>query len=196
MGAEIQASVDRGPAELVRLRVGHRLAVADWLLSALSESSRRRAIEEWERHGLAVLPLGTLFSAVRLPGSLVLAVCGESMPSEEADQFLDEALDGGPVICDPRGHRYYALVPASMPRTWHQAAEEWRTREVDCLGRWVYLGVPRPDVDQPDAASASYWSVPLASAATLCRPLTVARLIAAGWQALGKAADAGMEDGS
>ncbi|MFF9604894.1 hypothetical protein ACF1GY_21830 [Streptomyces sp. NPDC014684] len=114
------------------------------------------------------------------------------MPSVEADQFLDEALDGGPVICDPRGHRYYALVPASMPRTWHQAAEEWRTREVDCLGRCVYLGVPRPDVDRPGAVSASYWSVPLASAATLCRPLTVARLIAAGWQALG---DAGVEDG-
>ncbi|MEU6552839.1 hypothetical protein ABZ915_21520 [Streptomyces sp. NPDC046915] len=117
------------------------------------------------------------------------------MLSREVDQFLGEALDGGPVICDPHGHRYYALVPASMPRTWHQAAEEWRTREVDCLGRCVYLGVPRLDVEEPDAAAASYWSVPLASAATLCAPLTVARLIAAGWHELNKAADADVEDG-
>jgi hypothetical protein len=116
--------VDGGPGELVHARTDHRLAVEHWLLSALPESSRRRAIEDWERYKLAVLPLGTLFSAVRLPGSLVLAVSGGTMLSGEADQFLSEALDGGPVICDPRGHRYYALVPAGMPRTWRQAAEE------------------------------------------------------------------------
>ncbi|MGW1982958.1 hypothetical protein ACWCPJ_10905 [Streptomyces collinus] len=166
-----------------------------WLLSALPESSRRRAIKDWERYKLAVLPLGTLFSAVRLPGRLVLALSGGTTLSGEADQFLSEALDGGPVICDPRGSRYYALVPAGMPRNWHQAAEEWRAQEVDCLGRCAYVGVPRVDVEQPDAAAASYWSVPMAPAAKLCAPLTVARLIAAGWHELKKWSDADVEDG-
>ncbi|MER6139177.1 hypothetical protein ABT174_03825 [Streptomyces sparsogenes] len=186
--------VDGGAGALVHSRADPRLAVEHWLLSALPQSSRRRAIEDWERYKLAVLPLGTLFSAVRLPGRLVLALSGGTMLSGEADQFLSEALGGGPVICDPRGHRYYALVPAGMPRTWHQAAEEWRTQEVDCLGRCAYLGVPRADVEQPDVAAASYWSVPMAPAARLCAPLTVARLIAAGCHELNKWADADSKD--
>jgi hypothetical protein len=125
-----------------------------------------------------MLPLGGLFSAVRIPECLLAAV---SACSEAAclDDFLAEAL-GGPVICDPRFSRYYALVPAGMPATLHQMAEAWRALDVDCLGRGSYLGVPRLDAVNREHALASYWSVPMDSAAVLCTPLAVARLIAAG----------------
>jgi hypothetical protein len=141
---------------------------------------------EWQDNGVALLPLGTLFSAARLPMRLVLAVAGErEAPSEGVDAFLADALDNGPVICDPRGHRYYALVPGSMPATWHQAVDDWQALDVDVLGRATYLGVPKVDAVTFDPQRySSYWSVPMSSMATLCAPLTVARLIAAGRHAL------------
>ncbi|MEV5884423.1 hypothetical protein AB0L74_17100 [Streptomyces sp. NPDC052020] len=130
---------------------------------------------------MALLPLGTLFSAVRIPGRLVQAVIA-SADAEEIDDFLDEFLDGGPVICDPRGPRYYALVPASVPTTWRQAADDWRrSADVECLGRGSYLGVPRAHAtDFRPQTLESYWSVAMASPGLLCPPLTVARLIAVG----------------
>ncbi|MGW4023815.1 hypothetical protein [Streptomyces sp. NPDC005009] len=162
----------------MHLAADRRLAVEHWLLSAHSCPSRAR--EEWQEHGIALLPLGTLFSAVRIPGRLVSAAA-ETADPQETDAFLDEVLDGGPVICDAYGLRYYALVPSSVPVTWRAAAEDWRAQDVDCLGRGTYLGVPRLDVvDQPAYGSGSYWAVPMPSAAALCAPLSVARLIAAG----------------
>ncbi|MFF0110971.1 hypothetical protein [Streptomyces hirsutus] len=155
-----------------------RLATEDWLLSAHPSPGRARA--EWQEQGLTLLPLGALFSAVRIPGRLVNAVAETADPGE-VDAFLDEALRGGPVICDPHGPRYYALVPAGMPRTWRAAVDGWHTQDVDCLGRGTYLGVPRLDlVDFPERGAASYWSVPMPPSTTLCPPLSVARLIAAG----------------
>jgi hypothetical protein len=68
-----------------------------------------------------------------------------------------------------------------MPTTWRQAADDWRVLDVDVLGRGTYLGVPRVNAVELDPRThASYWSVPMSSAAMLCGPLTVARLIAAG----------------
>jgi hypothetical protein len=68
-----------------------------------------------------------------------------------------------------------------MPVTWRQAADDWRPLDVEVLGRDTYLGVPRVDVVESDVrTTASYWSVPMSSAAMLCQPLNVARLIAAG----------------
>jgi hypothetical protein len=155
-----------------------RLAAEEWLLSGHSAPGLARA--EWRACGLVLLPLGTLFSAVRIPGRVVQAVAASTDPLD-VDQVLDEALDGGPVVCDVHGPRYYALVPASVPRTWRAAADEWRVDGVECLGRGTYLGVPRPDaVDFPVRGLSSYWSVPMTTAARLCRPLSVARLIAAG----------------
>ncbi|MFD5238036.1 hypothetical protein [Streptomyces tendae] len=171
--------VESAPGVLVHPAGDRRLAAEHWLLSTVRDPSGAR--REWRQHGIALLPLGTLFSAVRLPQRLVVAVTGGAGPSDEVDAFLDEALGGGPVICDPRGHRYYALVPASMPTTWHQAADDWRVMEVDCLGRDTFLGVPRVDLVTFDQHTfAPYWSVPMPSMATLCAPLAVARLIAAG----------------
>ncbi|WP_254876261.1 hypothetical protein [Streptomyces sp. CAI-85] len=139
------------------------------------------ARKQWRELGAAMLPLGGLISAVRIPARLVHAVAGTAVPAD-VDEFLEHALDGGPVVCVLHGGpRYYALVPGSMPRTWHDAAEEWRAVEVDCLGRDALLGVPPVTrVDHDPATWASYWSVPMASAGELCAPLSVARLVAAG----------------
>ncbi|MFE6408540.1 hypothetical protein ACFVOR_16575 [Streptomyces sp. NPDC057837] len=169
---------------LVHPTADRRLAAGHWLLSTLPAPQRELARREWQSHEVAMLPLGGLFSAVRLPARLVAAVA-ERMEMAALDAFLAQALDGGPVICDPHFARYYALVPASMPRTWHQAADDWRTRDIDCLGRGTYLGVPRPDVVHSVHGRASYWAVPMDSPASLCSPLEVARLIAAGWRTLG-----------
>ncbi|MEU0739736.1 hypothetical protein [Streptomyces sp. NPDC006134] len=156
-----------------------RPAAEHWLSSA--HPAPRRARAEWADHGVALLPLGTLFSAVRIPGRLVQAVAATT-EAEEIDDFLDEFLGGGPVICDPRGPRYYALVPASVPTTWRQAVDDWRrAADADCLGRGTWLGVPRVGATEFDSrALAGYWAVAVSSPGLLCPPLTVARLIAAG----------------
>lgn len=185
--------VESGPGVLVHTRADRELATAHWLLSAHPVPVRAR--QEWNDNKVALLPLGTLCSAVRLPARLVHAVacCGDPA---EVDAFLDDVLEGGPVICDPRGLRYYALVPGSMPTTWCDAAEEWRSLGVECLGRGTYLGVPRVDlVDFDPRTLVSYWSVPMPSAAVLCAPLKVARLIAAGKRVLEEEAGVGIEPG-
>lgn len=175
---------------LVHTTADRRLAIQHWLLSTCSPAGRDRARMEWRDQGVALLPLGTLFSAVRLPGALVQALAASTDP-EDIDAFLEEALKGGPVICDPSGLRYYALVPASVPRTYKQAIdEEWRPNDVDVLGRDSYLGVPPVDAVE-HRPHTSYWSVPMPSAAELCGALTVGRLIAAG---VGRLAELGETD--
>ncbi|MFI5801173.1 hypothetical protein [Streptomyces sp. NPDC051677] len=169
------------PGILIHSRADRELAIAHWLLSAHPVPSR--AATEWTECGIALLPLGTLMSAVRLPQDLVRAVADQC--GRDVDSFLNEACDGGPVICDPWGCRYYALVPAGMPATWHVAAVEWRALGVECLGRGAYLGVPEPRADSLNPHGwhpywSPYWSVPMPSAGALCRPLDVARIIAAG----------------
>ena len=175
--------VETEPRVLVHPMADRRLASEHWLLATLPASHRSRARQEWLQHEVTLLPLGSLFSAVRIPGALVAALARSTEP-ERLDEFLRETLDGGPVICDPHFLRYYALVPASMPRTWHQALDDWRTQDVDCLGRGSCLGVPRPDAVEWARPRATYWSVPMDSPAMLCSPAEVARLIAAGWHSM------------
>ncbi|WP_171112096.1 MULTISPECIES: hypothetical protein [Streptomyces] len=175
------------PGVLVHPASDRRLAVEHWLLSTKPRERHSQIRAEWNEYGVALLPLGTLFSAVRLPGALIQALVA-SRKSQDIDLFLEEALQG-PVICDPRGSRYYALVPASVPRTWRQAVDDWRAHAVDCLGRDAYLGVPRVDAVEPRPYE-SYWSVPMPSAASLCAPLSVARVIAAGVHRLAELAAA------
>ncbi|MFJ7177910.1 hypothetical protein ACIQXA_16270 [Streptomyces massasporeus] len=147
---------------------------------AILRRSRTLLVDEALReHQVTLLPLGTRFSAVRIPGRLLVALTGIN-EAPKLDRFLRETLDGGPVICDPRFRRYHALVPASMPRTWHQALDDWRAMDVDCLGRGSYLDVPRVDAVQWTRPRATYWSAPMDSPTALCSPVEVARLIAAG----------------
>ncbi|MEV5369025.1 hypothetical protein AB0N12_06630 [Streptomyces albogriseolus] len=166
---------------LVHPGADRRLAVEQWLLSTVRD--RRMAHLEWKQHHVAMLPLGMLFSAVRIPGRLVQAVAASTDPVD-IDAVLEETLDG-PVICDPYGPRYYALVPASVPRTWQAAADDWQVADVDTLGRGTYLGVPCLDAVSFRPGDASYWSVQMPSPGALCAPLAVARLIAAGIHQLG-----------
>ncbi|MFI8301583.1 hypothetical protein ACIGCZ_37375 [Streptomyces nigra] len=167
------------PKVIVHPAADRRLAATHWLLSTLPAAGRDRARTEWEDTGVALLPLGTLFSAVRIPGRLVRALTGPlSLP--ETDTVLAEALRGGPVICDPHRPSYYALVPTSMPSTWKDAAAEWDEVDVAVLGRDTHLGVPRLDATELSPTRwASYWSVPMESAGVLCDRLAVARFIAA-----------------
>jgi hypothetical protein len=173
--AQALRPVETEPGVLVHSNADRRLATEHWLLS--THPTPRQARTEWANDGIALLPLGTLFSAVRIPARLVIALADSPEPAD-ADLLLGEALDSGPVICDPRGLRYYALVPASMPVTWRQAADDWRPLDVEVLGRDTYLGVPRVDAVEPDVrTTASYWSVPMSSAAELCSPEAVAQLV-------------------
>lgn len=173
---------------LVHPTADRHLATAHWLLSMLPTPSRDQARLEWQEHQVAMLPLGTLFSAVRIPGRLMIALtaCTETA---ELDAFMGQALGGGPVVCDPRHSRYYALVPAGMPKRWQHAAEAWRAMGVELLGPGSYLGVPQVDAVECTPARASYWSVPMNSSATLCSPPAVARQISAGR----RSADPGVE---
>ena len=176
--------VQAEPGVLIHPAADRRLATEHWLLSTLPADGRTRARTEWREHGIAILPLGTLFSAVRIPGSLIHAITGTLTPAE-TDAFLNDALNAAPVICDPHRPYYYALTPASMPRTWRDAADDWQDDNVEVLGRDAWLGVPRLDAVALDTrAPASYWSVPMESMGMLCAPLKVARLIAAARHAL------------
>jgi hypothetical protein len=163
--------VEAEPGVLVHTPADRQLATEHWLLS--THPTPRQAQKGWARDGIALLPLGTLFSAVRIPARLVHAAAG-SDDHAAVDAYLADALHGGPVICDPRGRHYYALVPAST-------AARWRHPLVECLGRDTYLGVPRLDAVGLDAhAWASYWSVPMSSLADLCSPEAVSQLVVLG----------------
>lgn len=177
--------VQTEPGVLVHPGADRQLATEHWLLSTLTDRKRAAARMEWKERGATLLPMGTLMSAVRIPARLVLAATGGAFPSGEVDQILGTVLEGGPVICDPGNTRYYALVPASVPRTWTDALDDWRPLDVDCLGRGSGLVVPRLNLTRYQGHSSLYWSVPMSSAAALCAPLRVARLIAAGVHELG-----------
>lgn len=190
-GRRALRAVECGPGVLVHPSSDRRLATEHWLLSTLPGSGHDRARLEWQEQGCALLRLGTLFAAVRLPEQVVHAVARIDNPLM-VDEFLAAALDDGPVIHDPRGRHFYALVPASMPTSFHAAVQEWRAAfGVECLGRDAYLGVPRVDAVVMDSqVRASYWAVPMSSAAVLCEPLAVARLLAAAARRLGRELEA------
>lgn len=155
---------------LLCTRAERDLAVGHWLLSAALDRSEARA--QWAEQGVTVLRCGGIFAAVRIPAELVHAAAGTSAPGEVC-AYLAEALHGGPVLVDRHGTRYYALVPASTAR-W------WDVPDCECLGVGACLGVPRPGISAPEAASPSYWAVPMDSPGVLCTPDDVSRLVMTG----------------
>ncbi|GGS81491.1 MULTISPECIES: hypothetical protein [Streptomyces] len=179
-------SVEAGPGVLVHPTVDQQVSAEEWLISAHPVPRQARA--ELREHGVVLLPLGGLFSAVRIPGRIVQALAASTDPAD-IDTVLTEVLADGPVICAVGGPRYYALVPPSMPQTWRDAAEDWRGDDVACLGRESYLGMPAlAAVDYPQTGATVYWSVP-PRPGILCEPLAVARLVAAGVHLLGDECD-------
>ncbi len=144
-------------------------AISEWLVR--SDPSPERARREWATQGVALLPLGERFAAVRMPASVVHT----AVQSEDGDQVavsLGESL-GGSIIYDRRvaGGTYYALVQG-------HAALVWPYGDVAvCLGRGTYLGVPRIDRQQPPG---TYWVVPPRYEGDLCAPRAITALVREG----------------
>lgn len=150
-------------------------AVVTWLASSLSRPSDAR--RQWADFHLAVLALGSRFSAVRLADDLVYAVAGRGTANDALRNLR------GPVIHDMRGRRFYALVPPSPPppSLGPYAAH---------LGLGHFVGVPRVGDNMPGERLASYWAVPMPTPGALCDPLRLAELIEAGTAVLGMEATA------
>jgi hypothetical protein len=147
--------------------------ITEWLARAHPAPEQARA--EWSNQGVALLPLGRRFAAVRLPGAMVHAAAGSDVPDIVA-KALSERLSG-PVIHDHRtaGPTYYALIQ------WH-AGLVWDYGETaPCLQGDTYLGVPRIDRREPPG---TYWVVAPRYDGDLCRPQAVRELIDAGHQQL------------
>lgn len=153
--------------------------ITEWLARAHPVPDQARS--EWANQGVALLPLGRRFAAIRLAGSLVHAALG----SEDAD-LVAEMLAlrlSGPLIHDHRvaGPTYYALIQ------WHAGLVWDYSDEAPCLHGDTYLGVPRIDRREPPG---TYWAVPPRFDGDLCRPQAVRDLINAGLQQLAQHASA------
>lgn len=149
--------------------------ITDWLARAHPMPEHARA--EWAVEGVALLPLGRQFAAVRIPGPLVHAALG-SADEDVVAELLSLRLRG-PVIHDHRstGPTYYALIQ------WHAGLIWDRGETAPCLRGDTYLGVPHIDRREPPG---TYWVAPPRYAGDLCRPQAVRDLIDAGRQQFGQ----------
>ncbi|MEU0742541.1 hypothetical protein [Streptomyces sp. NPDC006134] len=144
-------------------------AIAEWL--ARTHPAPENVWREWDTQGVALLPLGERFAAVRLPGGIVHA----AVDSEDRDRVaaaLGERL-GGSIIHDRRvaGGTYYALIQAHAGLVWAYGDA------AVCLGHGTYLGVPRIDRQQPPG---TYWVVPPRYEGDLCAPRAIVDLVETG----------------
>lgn len=146
-------------------RPGLDSVIAEWL--ARAHPSPEAAWREWDGHGVALLPLGARFAAVRMPAEIVHAAVGTETRAHVA-VALGASL-GGSIIYDQRvaGGTYYALVQA-------HAGLVWAYEPAICLGHGTYLGVPRIDRQQPPG---TYWVVPPRYEGDLCAPRMIVSLL-------------------
>ncbi|MFK4104520.1 hypothetical protein ACI2L1_31480 [Streptomyces sp. NPDC019531] len=149
--------------------------IAEWL--ARAHPVPAQVLLEWSEHGVALLPLGRSFAAVRLTEALVNGALRPDAPDLVA-KALAERLDG-PVIHDYRtaGPTYYALIQ------WHAGLVWDYSETAPCLQSDTYLGVPRIGRREPPG---TYWVVPPRYEGDLCRPQAVRDLIDAGHQRVGE----------
>ncbi|MFG2721028.1 hypothetical protein ACGFW5_22430 [Streptomyces sp. NPDC048416] len=152
-------------------------AISVWLANSLHRPSD--AYTQWADRRLAVLALGSKFCAFRLSDELVHGVGTDSGFSLASTTL--RTLDG-PVIHDPGGRRFYALVPPAPPGPDLGPHAAY-------LGLGHFVGVPRVGEDEQTETWASYWAVPMSWPGTLCDPARVLRLIRAGTALLGEGAD-------
>ena len=115
-----------------------------WLAGASDDPPQAHA--EWAERGVAMLPLGRRFDAVRIPGVLVRAA------------FDVKAVADGPLVLDPHSGSFYALVPP-------QTTETWACAFGTCLGRGSWLAVPHPDRIGPPGP---HWAVRGEEPSSLC----------------------------
>ncbi|CAM5521138.1 hypothetical protein SALBM135S_02126 [Streptomyces alboniger] len=144
-------------------------ALSAWF--AHSQPAYEQACREWEESGVALLPLGGRFDAVRLPETLVRTAVGVTAPQEVAARL--SWLIEGPVIYDGRtlGGSYYALMKPYRARAWKHQVIAPR------LSHGTYLGVPRLDHTEPPGP---YWIVHPRFEGDLCEPAAVAAVIGLG----------------
>ncbi|MEV0444500.1 hypothetical protein AB0I84_47995 [Streptomyces spectabilis] len=108
------------------------LPVACWLAEA--DLNPGKVWAAWEKHGVALLPLGRRFDAIRVSAEQVHEVVG-SDEAETVARVLRAWLEG-PVFRDFRSSLgpYYVLIAPDAD--WDGPAERLTTG--------TYLGVPRP----------------------------------------------------
>ncbi|MEU6891615.1 hypothetical protein ABZ934_07400 [Streptomyces sp. NPDC046557] len=149
-----------------------RRTMTEWLAGSHGRPERVRA--EWRERGVAVLPIGSRFDAVRLPDPLVHAAVGTAdLGHNHTDFALGERL-GGPVIHDGHGRNYYAIVPPGTVAEWRSAV-----CGVECLGRGTHLGIPALDLVAYDPAHPVYWAE-VGPRPGYCDPASVAFLVRVG----------------
>ncbi|QDQ16590.1 hypothetical protein FH965_27100 [Streptomyces spectabilis] len=104
-----------------------------------------RVWAEWEKHGVALLPLGRRFDAIRVKADCVHEAVGSDEPHTVASAL--ETWLAGPVIRDLRSGigPYYALAAPGADRD----------GPAERLTTGTYLGVPRPG----HATTLSRWVV-------------------------------------
>ncbi|MGW5737032.1 MULTISPECIES: hypothetical protein [Streptomyces] len=140
-----------------------------WLAQA--QAGPEQAWREWRDEGIALLPCGSRFCAIRMPAQLVYAAVGTS-DQKAVDVALAKALDG-PVIRDEAGQHDYALIE-TIPR------EDWPfQREAPLLSEGTYLGVPRTEHE-----GRTHWVLPPRFPGNLCSLRAVEQLVAAGHDTL------------
>ncbi|MFI8104293.1 hypothetical protein [Streptomyces sp. NPDC086023] len=132
--------------------MSRRTAVSDWL--AQSHDQPRQAHAEWAERGIAVLPTGGVFGAVRIPESLVRAAV-ESADNDHVGYVLADRLNG-PVIHDGRGRNYYALLRPEDRLAWDTTAPG-----VEYLPPRTHLGVPAAGLCEYTTVTPVYWAVPV-----------------------------------
>ena len=145
-----------------------RAAIAAWLASSLNRPANAR--QEWADSGIAVLALGRRFAAVRLAEELVYTVTVGTDPTTVAGMLRDVLR--GPVIHDPRGQRFYALVPPS-PSNGNLGTY------ATYLGLGHFVGAPRVEQTEPSQFLTSYWAVPMLRPGDLCDPIRLDGMLAA-----------------
>ncbi|ARX84323.1 hypothetical protein [Streptomyces alboflavus] len=144
------------------MNVHENRALSDWLAHAHPVPGQAHA--EWSHHGIALLPLGRRFDAVRVPAERIHTAVGSDQPRTVAASLADWLH--GPVIRDTRsGSRpYYVLVAPTAD--WDGAEERLTTG--------VHLGVPRPG----SLSMLAAWVVPPQHPGSLCDPAHLRALLA------------------
>ncbi|WP_371652603.1 MULTISPECIES: hypothetical protein [unclassified Streptomyces] len=143
-------------------------AITDWLASAHDAPAQAR--REFDV-GIALVPTGEKFDAIRLSAPVVHAAAGSEDPDAVA-AYLAQTLANGAVIHDAYGVGvwYYALVPPGTHA-------HWQVPGVECLRPGTWLGVPRVDLT---ARPGPYWALPPSAVGSVCAARAVADLVALG----------------
>ncbi|GGS92910.1 MULTISPECIES: hypothetical protein [Streptomyces] len=139
----------------------HNTSPTDWYARALHNPAEAHAA--WRTCGVAVLPLGECFEAIRFPQALAAAAVGCTTATVVNLAFAD-ALEG-PIIHDPRGGNYYLLVAPGTRTRWNRTHQ----RHAECLGTDTHLGVPHPAHHHPTRTRPLYWANPPTPHAPFCR---------------------------